>query len=851
MRPAGRWGLAIAISAVAFASSWWVCQECIHLDEGASLGVAGAVLAVVLAVSGWWAGLELPGGANIGPGRRTGQERHVDASTRYRTLAAPTMTSLKVPAGLLPERVLGRGEQVASLARLYSRRGRHMRRVHVFHGMGGCGKTTVALSVAHTLRSRKVEVWWVSASTSADLQAGMRQLAAHLGADVHELDRAWAGMGSAPDLLWRRLQSYRGRWLMVVDGADDPRLLAAAGEYVAGQRGWIRPVSSRRGAIVVTSRDGDRVTWGNWCQLHGLGMLSAADGAQILLDYAGDEAGTREQAQDLALRLGGLPLALRLAGSYLAEARRILLPGSITTFGEYRQALQAEQVSEVFGPPGSALGEAEARDVIDQTWELSLDLLDNRGLSQARELLRLLSMLAAAPIPYEFLLNPAVLADSPLFAEIEVMQLRHLLRALADIGLVDINSAGPDHDLHSLQLHPVLRDVTRHHVRESGQTAVLLKMAARLLHDAIDRNNAEDVYDPETWRLWRTLVPHTAQVVAAVSASTGMPDEVIETAVAAGLIGANYLAATGLYVAAKTECATIVSVCSRTLGAEHPDTLRARAGLAFYTGETGDPAGARDQYAEVLHARERISGTDDPATLGARAGVAQFTGEAGDAAGARDQYAELVPVLERVLGTEHPNTLVARANLARYTGNAGDAAGARDQYAELVPVMERVLGTEHPNTLVARANLALNTGLAGDAAGACNRLATLVPIVERVLGVDHPNTLRARATLAQLTGEAGDAAGARDQYAELVPVMVQVLGAENLSTLTARGNLTFYTGIAGDVTRARYQYAELVPVMERVLGTEHPVTLTARSNQAEFTGGAGDAAGARDCEDRG
>ena len=58
MRVVVRWGLAIAISAGAFAASWWVCQERAGLDEGAALGVAGAVLAVVLTVAGWWAARE-------------------------------------------------------------------------------------------------------------------------------------------------------------------------------------------------------------------------------------------------------------------------------------------------------------------------------------------------------------------------------------------------------------------------------------------------------------------------------------------------------------------------------------------------------------------------------------------------------------------------------------------------------------------------------------------------------------------------------------------------------------------------------------------------------------------------
>jgi hypothetical protein len=65
-----RWGLAVAISVAAFAAAWWVCQEEIPLDEGTALAIAGAVLALVLAVVGWWAAREDSGQDSSGVTRR-------------------------------------------------------------------------------------------------------------------------------------------------------------------------------------------------------------------------------------------------------------------------------------------------------------------------------------------------------------------------------------------------------------------------------------------------------------------------------------------------------------------------------------------------------------------------------------------------------------------------------------------------------------------------------------------------------------------------------------------------------------------------------------------------------------
>jgi hypothetical protein len=55
MRLMARWSAAVAVSAAGFALAWWVCQKLTRLDEGVSLGIAGAVLAIVVAVASWWA----------------------------------------------------------------------------------------------------------------------------------------------------------------------------------------------------------------------------------------------------------------------------------------------------------------------------------------------------------------------------------------------------------------------------------------------------------------------------------------------------------------------------------------------------------------------------------------------------------------------------------------------------------------------------------------------------------------------------------------------------------------------------------------------------------------------------
>ena len=214
------------------------------------------------------------------------------------------------------------------------------------------------------------------------------------------------------------------------------------------------------------------------------------------------------------------------------------------------------------------------------------------------------------------------------------------------------------------------------------------------------------------------------------------------------------------------------------------------ASQADRTGQGGAPAVAMARYLELVPEIERLFGAEHPETLIARARLAHWAGQAGGTATeARDQCMALVPNLERVLGPWHPQTLEVRALAACWSGQAGDATAARDQYSCLLPVCARSLGPHHPDTLTTWSRLAYWTGETGDAAAARDHFADLLPIQERVLGAEDPKTLAARSNLAHWTGEAGDATAARDQLAVLLRIQERVLGPLHLDTLTCRSEM--------------------------------------------------------------
>jgi tetratricopeptide (TPR) repeat protein len=615
--------------------------------------------------------------------------------------------------------------------------------VRIVHGLGGCGKTTLALEVAYQARQRGVEVWWVPAVEPGGLAAGMRTVGRRLGVTDVELDH-----GDAADVIWHRLSARADPWLLVFDNADDPQVLAGPGRWVCEGLGWMRPLDSPAGQVLVTSRDGSAASWCSWAIRHRLPVLPADEAAQVLLDRAGHEAGSDDEARALADRLGGLPLALRIAGSYLAESAAIPAafagPGLIRTFRQYRDALDAGDLDAVFRGHGAEdPSQDEARRLIGRTWELSLDLLDARDLPEARRLLRLLAMFADAPIPYEGLLDLTTLAASPLFPRITGARLWQALRALDDYGLIEI-AAGGDGAIPVTQLHPLVRDTSRPRPdAEDGGYAAYLDLAIRLSESVAAADETGVPEDPPKWPIWQLLTPHILHLFdlrpcAVMGADPiGADDPVVAIASAAELV-ARYLDEAGLYAQAEAVQLAVLSVYAEALGQDHPGTLSIRHYIANLMLNRAEYAEAAAVYREVLAAREQALGPDHQDTLTTRYQLAHTMAEQGDLAAAEAEFRDVLAAESGMLGHDHPDTLTTRYDVAWMTSERGDVAEAEERYREVLAGRLRVLGPDHPHRLSTRFEIARMIVMRGDLAGAEVEYQDLLPAVTRVLGPDHP-----------------------------------------------------------------------------------------------------------------
>ncbi|MGW7518804.1 NB-ARC domain-containing protein [Streptomyces sp. NPDC054796] len=306
--------------------------------------------------------------------------------------------------------------------------------VYVLHGLGGCGKTAIAgaLFAYATADTGRVGLW-VNASDGASLRSGMLAVAADRGSSESELTTARSGLRAASDLVWEYLDRSEQPWLLVIDNADDPGVLH--------EGGWLR--ASQRGTVVVTTRQASPRWWPGAELLH-VDVLPLEDAAMVLCDLA-PGTGTAEEAADVAERLGRLPLALTLAGTFLSN--QVVEPWDMSLYGRRLVHDRADAAIELIDRGGSIMDQ-DARNLVSSTWQLSLDALADKGLPEAQPLLRLLACWGSDPLPVSLLAHTGPGPGLP------QGRLEPALRGLLDSSLTELLPGPP----RCLRTHGVLLD---------------------------------------------------------------------------------------------------------------------------------------------------------------------------------------------------------------------------------------------------------------------------------------------------------------------------------------------------------------------------------------------------------
>jgi tetratricopeptide (TPR) repeat protein len=784
------------------------------------------------------------------------------------SVAAPrTPTRAPVVWGNIPPRNPNFTGRKELLTRLHERMQHGTTAVlpEALHGMGGVGKSQLAVEYVYLHQNEYDLVWWIPAERPAQVGAALVELAQRMKLPVGT--EANTSVPAVREAL--RLGRPYANWLLIFDNADSPESVRS---YFP---------TGGPGSIMVTSRNPQ---WANVARPLEVDVF-AREESIALLQRRGPEL-DRDDANRLAEALGDLPLALEQAAAWRAETGM--------TANEYLRLFEEKRAEllEVAAPVDYQLPVAAA-------WNVSLDRLVVSNPAALR-LLQVCSFFAAEPIPRTLIASGHSADIHPELntALRDPMRLNRAIREINRYALARI-----DHRTNSVQMHRLIQAVLVDRMSEAEREA--MRHSAHVLLASSDRN---DPITPENWRQYAELYPHlmaseaiystdpwVMQLVdneamylywwgdhgAACDLSQRAYDarrerlgsEAAETLAIgrwlgfmlfivgrfqeaaefnAGLLETHQqvmthdteelLAAAGAVASDRRVAGDFAGALEldedlyrrhvRALGEDDPATLNAAHNLAVSLRLVGDLTRARDLDNDVLHRRVRLFGENHAATLDSARGVIIDRRELGEYVSARAEAQDMVDRLQLVVSHHHPQVLRSLRTLSATMRKAGDHQSARDISEEVRAAFVARYSEEHPDTASTSLNLAIDLRQTGELDAAAEIGQQVRDLYSRLLGAEHPHTVAAALNLAVTHRLRGEVEAARHLDEEGVASLTRALGADHPHTLSGAVNLASDLYAQGEFAEAYERDTDTAERLRRVFGEDHPTTLACQGNLA-------------------
>ena len=713
----------------------------------------------------------------------------------------------------------------------------HLRcHVAVLHGMGGVGKTQLALH--HALQqgagvSRYTTIWWVAAEQRDSLPLQYRALASQAGIEV-DASCDFASLVSAINS-WL---SSRHEWLLVLDNV---------GSYDDVQ-GIMPPTEHPSQHVIITTR---HTEWpAAFCEVP-VDVMEAAEALALLKAAAGIQSSDWSQVWDIALtvsELGRLPLALSHAGAYIRQRRTTVRQ----YLDRYRPLLLDGKAKMPTGDP--------YQQVVATTWGISIAAVDaacrDEGLPLlGRALLTACAYLDVDGVPAS-LLRRWLLQSGLAASEDEADAALAVLAVLSQYSLLHL----PAVERPRVKMHRVLALVLRHqHEHQYQQPAETAAAATSLsgqsvLHRPLDLSWCETMVKAVAREYKLSAELDALRDVRLLSQMQSLRQALDRHGSDCGWLGslarAELLSQVGYVLLfrlredakAKVELEAALAILEAHHGCEHVRVAEVLNSLGAACIQLGEYRRARELLERALRIKEANYGANDVRLAPALANLGNAHRELGEHAKAKEMHERALAMREAHHGPNHVEVALSLIGLASVYGSLGDYSRKKELLERALAIGQAHYGPQHIELAVTLNNLGGAYSALGDQVKARDTLQRALAIQQAAYGDHHIELAATLHNLGSAHGMLGEQHKKRELLEGALAIEERHYGSEHVQVAITLKGLGRAYGALGDHARAKETLQRALRIMEAHYGPQqHENLAIVRNNLSKEHAALGDA----------
>lgn len=595
----------------------------------------------------------------------------------------------------------------------------------LFQGIGGLGKTQLAVEYAHHYRDQYPNgIYWITADENIDAQ--LTKIA---------VDANWVSPASEHavklDVARNRLRTYSD-CLVIFDNLE---AVDAIRDYL--------PDTSANPHILVTSRR-EQVEFADVA----LDLLDNAQSYALLIQEAGKQPQTEIEesaAEQIVATLGGLPLALELAGAYLAHRH--------VGWCEYRDLL-LDDLKKALPKQFASPTQHEAD--LFHTLKISEQGIGEEPL--LIEILDLLTLSGSSPMGLQLMAHLLDVKETDLYGALGLGHALRLLQKAPDSKSYAIHRLVQEvrRQDHPLDQHRDWADTVMQRlgnwfetIRNDFKALPLYEM--ELEHLRAWQVHAES-YSPiaSVRLLW--LQGYPAYHRGRYEESSRIVQKALETygiySLDNGLLKSHLLndlsscyAALYDYSRALELGSTALEMQRELLGNKHPDVATSLSNLTSYHTNLRNYSRALELGNQALEMRRELLGDKHPDVADSLNNLSSCYFGLGNYSRAFELGTEALELRRRIQSDKHPKIATSLNNLANIHFDLRDNYRALQFGTEALEMRQELLGDKHPDVANSLDNLANFYTKLGDHSRAIELGNEALEMRRELFGESHPHTI--------------------------------------------------------------------------------------------------------------